>query len=197
MKLIDARKLSCPAPVIETKNFLDSNSECKQICVLVDNQPAFENVSRFLSNYGFEVEVSMEKETYKLIGTSQGREVKPLSLVESEFSNIKTLIMISKDELGSGDSILGKSLMKNFIATLNEYQGLWMLVFVNGGVKLTINDSLVLSDLKNLEKSGIKILVCGTCLGHYNLLESKEIGETTNMLDIVTSLNLADKVISI
>ncbi|MBW2410410.1 MAG: sulfurtransferase-like selenium metabolism protein YedF, partial [Deltaproteobacteria bacterium] len=44
---------------------------------------------------------------------------------------------------------------------------------------------------------GRKILVCGTCLDHFGLLDQKQIGETTNMLDIVTAMQLADKVISI
>jgi hypothetical protein len=39
--------------------------------------------------------------------------------------------------------------------------------------------------------------VCGTCLDHFDLLEKKQVGETTNMLDIVTALQLADKVVSI
>jgi hypothetical protein len=39
------------------------------------------------------------------------------------------------------------------------------------------------------------VLVCGTCLTHYGLLEAKAVGETSNMLDIVTSLDLADKII--
>jgi len=43
----------------------------------------------------------------------------------------------------------------------------------------------------------VEVLVCGTCLGHFGLLEKKKVGETTNMLDIVTSMQLADKVISL
>ena len=64
-------------------------------------------------------------------------------------------------------------------------------------MKLTINSSDVLNDLKEFENKGLKILVCGTCLAHFNLLEAKKVGETTNMLDIVTAMQLADKVISI
>jgi hypothetical protein len=55
----------------------------------------------------------------------------------------------------------------------------------------------VLADLKEYEKSGLKILVCGTCLNHFNLLDRKQVGETTNMLDIVTAMQLADKVVSV
>jgi formate dehydrogenase maturation protein FdhE len=68
-------------------------------------------------------------------------------------------------------------------------------VFVNNGVKLTIDGSPVLSELQEYEQAGLRILVCGTCLTHFNLLEAKKVGETTNMLDIVTSMQLADSVI--
>jgi len=55
----------------------------------------------------------------------------------------------------------------------------------------------VLDVLKGYEKEGMTILVCGTCLNHFNLLDKKEVGVTTNMLDIVTAMQLADKVINI
>jgi len=51
--------------------------------------------------------------------------------------------------------------------------------------------------IQHLEAAGVSVLVCGTCLTHFNLLEQKRVGETTNMLDIVTSLQVADKVISL
>ncbi len=52
-------------------------------------------------------------------------------------------------------------------------------------------------ETKGCEKNGLKIMVCGTCLDHFNLLDRKQVGETTNMLDIVTAMQLADKVINI
>lgn len=88
--------------------------------------------------------------------------------------------------------------MISFLRTLREMgSDLWRLVFVNNGVKLTIDGSEVLADLKGYAKEGLKILVCGTCLTHFDLLERKQVGETTNMLDIVTAMQLADQVISI
>ena len=74
---------------------------------------------------------------------------------------------------------------------------LWITRFVNNGVKLTIESSDVLEDLLDYENNGIRIWVCGTCLNHFNLLDRKQVGETTNMLDIVTAMQLADKVINI
>ena len=51
--------------------------------------------------------------------------------------------------------------------------------------------------LKEYENQGLHILVCDTCLTHFDLLDQKQVGETTNMLDIVTAMQLADKVINI
>jgi intracellular sulfur oxidation DsrE/DsrF family protein len=75
-------------------------------------------------------------------------------------------------------------------------ESLWRLVFLNSGVKLTIKGAETLPVIQQLEAQGVSVLVCGTCLNHFNLLEQKKVGETTNMLDIVTSMQLADKVIS-
>ena len=110
---------------------------------------------------------------------------------------IKKVVVVT-DRIGYGDEELGLKLMVNFINTLKEMgPDLWRLVFVNNGVKLTIDGSAVLSALKALEQDGLQILVCGTCLDHFKLLDRKQAGETTNMLDIVTAMQLADKVINI
>jgi selenium metabolism protein YedF len=108
------------------------------------------------------------------------------------------MVLCATDRLGYGDDTLGLKLMVNFIRTLREMgTDLWRLVFVNNGVKLAIEGAEVLEDLKAYEQAGLKILVCGTCLNHFNLLERKAVGETTNMLDIVTAAQLADKVITL
>ena len=99
--------------------------------------------------------------------------------------------------IGQGDDILGAGLMKNFLATLKEMgPDLWRIIFLNAGVKLCCRGSEVIDTLKELEAGGVSILVCGTCLDYFKLLEQKEVGETTNMLDVVTSLQVADKVIT-
>ena len=107
------------------------------------------------------------------------------------------MVMCATDRIGFGDEELGLKLMVSFLRTLKEMgPDLWRLVFVNNGVKLTVDGSEVVGDLKTLEDNGLKILVCGTCLNHFNLLDKKQVGETTNMLDIVTAMQLADKMIN-
>lgn len=106
----------------------------------------------------------------------------------------KTVVLLATDKLGHGDDELGAKLMENFLATLTEMD-VWQIIMLNGGVQLATKEGKNLESLKKLAEQGVKINVCGTCLNHFDLVEAKKIGETTNMLDIVTTLDLADKVI--
>ena len=108
------------------------------------------------------------------------------------------LVVIASDRMGFGDDDLGRKLMISFIKTLGEMgDDLWRIVLVNNGVKLTIEGSAVLETLQAYETQKISIWVCGTCLTHFDLLNEKQVGETTNMLDIVTAMQLATKVITL
>ena len=51
--------------------------------------------------------------------------------------------------------------------------------------------------LQELAREGLVILVCGPCLKTFNLYEKKQVGELTSMLDIITSMQMAEKVISL
>jgi selenium metabolism protein YedF len=109
----------------------------------------------------------------------------------------KTLVLLATDHLGKGDDELGRHIVINFIKTMNEMgEDLWRLVLVNGGVKLAVEGAEVLPQLQALAREGRDILVCGRCLETFGLLEKKQVGEVTNMVDIVTSMQVADKVIS-
>ncbi|MDI9388690.1 MAG: sulfurtransferase TusA family protein [Synergistota bacterium] len=53
--IVDARGLSCPQPVLETKKALD-NASAGRIEVLVDTVTSRENVARFGASRGWKVE---------------------------------------------------------------------------------------------------------------------------------------------
>ena len=198
MKEIDARGLACPAPVLQTKAALQAESP-RGVRVVVDNAASQQNVQRFLESQGFQTVLEQVESDYVVIGNCESMSsARPHPATESHGDAKKIMVMCASDRLGSGDDVLGLKLMVNFLRTLKEMgDELWRLVFVNNGVKLTIEGSYVLEDLKAYESAGIKILVCGTCLDHFSILEKKRAGETTNMLDIVTAMQLADKVINI
>ena len=65
MKKVDARGRSCPEPVVMTKKALEAVEEDLEI--LVGEEVAKENVSRFVKKSGAEVEVTEIGDGYKLI----------------------------------------------------------------------------------------------------------------------------------
>lgn len=64
MKIVDARGLSCPEPVILTKRALLTNE--KEYEVQVDNTTAVNNVTRFSTNNGFDVTVEKQEDYFLL-----------------------------------------------------------------------------------------------------------------------------------
>lgn len=205
-KTIDCRKLQCPAPVIKAKECLEKEAVW-EINIIVDNDAAMENVSRYLDSQKFEVTVDSDGITSTVSGKKDPRTahiLKTSSQPENRTNqnpdpgNQKIMVMLSSEQIGKGDEVLGKNLMINFIKTLKEMgNDLWRVVLVNHGVKLSTDTSAVLEELTQLEQSGVDILVCGACLTHLGLMDKKKAGQTTNMLDVVTSMQLADKVINL
>ena len=195
---LDCRGLACPAPVIQTKELIEKENP-GTVQVMVDNEAARQNVSRFMESRNFQVSAELEGSGFRVLGTRDSCAIMERPLNERpESDQKKIMVMVATDRMGRGDDELGTRLMVNFLKTLKEMgEELWRLVLVNSGVKLTIDGTQALADLKELEKNGLHILVCGTCLDHFNLLDKKQVGETTNMLDIVTAMQVADKVINI
>lgn len=198
MKKIDARGLACPAPVLQTRAVLEEENPDK-VNVTVDNAAAQQNVQRFLESQGFETTLDQSGNNYFVVGSCDPLQSAASEIdIEPDKGDQKIMVMCATDRMGFGDDELGRKLMISYLRTLEEMGGeLWRLVFVNNGVKLTIDGSEVVEDLKKYEKEGIKVLVCGTCLTHFDLMKRKQVGMTTNMLDIVTAMQVADKVISL
>ena len=196
-KILDCRGLACPNPVIKTKELIDRGN-VQQLTVLVDNPAAQENVSRLLQRAGFQVAAAPRGDAWAVTGSRADAGPCQVFVEKSEGAPRRILVLMGSNTLGRGDDFLGSKLMANFIATLKEMgPDLWCVVLLNAGVKLAVAGSEVLAGLRNLEQSGVRLLVCGTCLNHFQLLETKQVGETTNMLDIVTAMQLADKVITL
>ncbi len=198
---IDARGLTCPAPVLLVKDSVERTKE-QEIAVLVDNEASLENVSRFLSVKGYLVSDEREGQDFKITARRTGAaeiDEQPVHHPDkAEAAGCKILVVVTSDRIGRGDDVLGEKLMISYLKTLKELGSeLWHLIFVNSGVKLTTTASPVLEDLQQYEEKGVVVLACGTCLEHFQLTGEKKVGGTTNMLDIVMAQQLADKVVTI
>lgn len=197
MKEIDARGLECPKPVILTKKELDNIEEGK-VKTTVDNEVARENLIKLAKsqNADFEVEelegglfaVTIEKKT-----SAETQKQKKLVEVDENY-----VIAIQSEHMGRGDEKLGKILMKSFIYTVRETKPYpKSILFFNSGVKLTVEESEVLDDLKALENEGVEIISCGTCLDYFNLKDKLGVGSISNMYTIYEKMRNSTNVVTL
>ena len=101
--------------------------------------------------------------------------------------NSQLAFMIAAERFGQGADKLGALLLQGAVKTLGKLDiQPDTLLFLNSGVKLCCEGSPLLKDLATYEKSGTRILCCGTCLDFYNLKESLVVGKMSNMLEILT-----------
>ena len=192
--------MNCPQPVLATKDLIEEFPK-EIVEIWVDNKASKENVARFLKSQGWSVTIKENTDgTFQITGAPPTCEINhdEIDIQTASKNKEQILVFIPTDTFGSGNRELGHALMKNFLSTLKELgDDLWRIILVNGGVKLSIEGSPVINDLIELEQKGVSILVCGTCLNFFNILDKKKVGETTNMLDIITSMHIASKIIRI
>jgi len=200
---LDCRGLACPGPVLLCLEALEKYAP-ETLEIQVDDQAARENVTRLLTGKGYSVTAEEAPGLILLRAARQNAAAQPAApagtacavAVSQALAQDKILAFITADAIGRGSDELGGKLMLAFLATLPELgKSLWRIVLLNGGVKLACEGHPALEKLEALAASGVSILVCGTCLNFFELLEKKRVGETTDMLDVVTSLGLACKVI--
>jgi selenium metabolism protein YedF len=190
MVYLDCTGKSCPVPVIETKNLIESQG-ATDLEVVVDNDVSRENVKRFLESRGFVVEVTEKEGHYHIHGARLSDSKEGPSVAAR-----RLLIFVDGETVGRGSDELGAILMKSFLVTLKELNPLpWRIIFINSGVKLAVEGSPYLGALSNLAALGAEILCCGTCLDYYRIKDRLMVGRISNMFEIESSFLEATNVI--
>lgn len=107
------------------------------------------------------------------------------------------IFLVQSEGLGRGDEQLGSILMINFLQLLGESQdNPSSMIFLNSGVRLLCQGSKVLESLKRLEKQGVELLACTTCLEYFELADSLAVGKPTTMVKTIQAM-LANEVVSL
>lgn len=181
--LIDVRGLACPKPVIEVKKAIESRTG--EFKVITNSAESKENIVRFLNSQNISADV--EDSGGEFVITFKTEEKLTLKEEKIQYSCSMDMkysrnIIVSKNRLGDGDEKLGEILIRSFFHTLTELDAKpEKLFFVNSGVFLTVENSLVLDELKKLSDEGVKIFSCGTCLDYYKIKDKLSVGEIGNM----------------
>ncbi|WP_252238708.1 sulfurtransferase-like selenium metabolism protein YedF [Clostridium sp. VAP51] len=204
-KIIDAKGKNCPIPVIMAKKEIDNGNV--NFVVEVDNKIANENLKKLGNSMGFEIKSQEANGIFKVHFLEAGRDNNKSEICEECNEIIEEIkkdklstwsIFIGKEIIGSGSEELGKSLMKMYFYTMTESDDLpKSILFMNEGVKIPALNEQVVEHLKDLEKKGVEILVCGTCLNFYGLEEELKVGKVSNMYEISNYMKAASKVITL
>ena len=201
---LDCRGLECPAPVLKVRDALTAETP-ETVAVRVDNEAARQNVSRFLEHQNFQVSSEAEGTEFRVVGVrGDGVAVTDAlpavagSRTGGAEGSKKIMVLVTSSHMGHGDDGLGDMLMFNFIKTLKEFgPELWRVAFVNSGVSFTADNSEAIPILQELVDAGVSVSACGACLAYFHLLDKLQVGEVTNMLEILTGMKQADSVITI
>jgi len=197
-KSIDAKGLACPQPVILCRKAL-TESGPDEIEIIVDNEAARQNVVRFLRFTGAAEPAVASRGSVHAISTpvsdamrEKARGGSPAPACEDEGQGAASdgrysakTIFLSSDQIGRGDEALGRLLMRGLLHTIGERDSPpQTLILMNSGVRLAVEQDETVELLRKIESRGVEILVCGTCLDYFHLLDRLRVGRVSNMYEI-------------
>jgi selenium metabolism protein YedF len=195
MRIVDTKGQLCPSPLIAAKKALKETAAGESFLVLTDNQTSLSNLSRFLKDNNTDFQVSEAGGVWTLTITKKSGDESQAKLKAyyaspvTHFEKGNYLIVVSTDKMGEGDEALGHLLMGNFIKSVKDLDRLpQKMVFYNSGVKLVTKNSAVIEHLKDLEKMGVELLLCATCVNHYSLELVIGAGTLSNMYAIAEAM---------
>ena len=109
-----------------------------------------------------------------------------------------TVILVKRNGMGKGPEELQLILLGKYLQLLGQGEDLPAAIcFYTEGVKMVIDGSPVLEHLTALEKSGVRLIVCSTCLSYLGFSDKVRIGIVGGMTDILDAQLHASKVITL
>jgi len=109
-----------------------------------------------------------------------------------------TVILVTNDGMGHADIELQHKLITTYFRLLEDSNTLPAAIcFYTDGIKLVVEGSPVVDTLKDLEAKGVHLVICQTCLNHFDLADKVQVGVVGGMTDIIEAQWRADKVITL
>jgi intracellular sulfur oxidation DsrE/DsrF family protein len=116
-----------------------------------------------------------------------------------QFNEINSaVILFTNAGLGKAENELQLKLAGTYLKLLADYNYLPNAIcFYTEGVRLVVEGSPVLDQLKILEQKGVRLIVCSTCLRYFGLVDKVRVGIVAGMTDIIEAQAKAEKVITV
>lgn len=111
---------------------------------------------------------------------------------------MKRTIIVNSEFLGKGSDELGQKLMLSFLRTLLTLEKKPdKMIFYNSGVKLLVEGTPTLEVVNELNRAGVQIVACGTCVGFFKLDDKVSKERISNMQEIATLLLESESVVTV
>jgi len=115
-----------------------------------------------------------------------------------DMNHAETVLLITRNGMGNAEVALQLSLIKKYFQLLLDSDLLPSVIcFYTDGVKLVVEGSPIINLLKEIEKKGVHLIVCSTCLTFNGLQDQVQVGIVGGMTDIIEAQRRADKVITL
>lgn len=195
--------LTCPQPVIATKEALEAGNRLLE--VVVDNEAAKNNIIRFAQDQNCTVSDSGPENGCWTVTVKARRVCRRKQAALENYScasaaSTRTgglVYVISSASMGQGSADLGWALLQTYVQTIYKIEPLpEKILLYNEGVRLVAEESGALQALKELQEQGVEILACGTCLNFYELTSALKVGKIADMYAIMSTVNQAAQVVS-
>lgn len=197
MKTVDARGQMCPRPLIMMKQALNESLPGEKVRILIDNIVSRDNVEKFLVDNG--MAPARGEENGILTMDVENRDERPPKLdVAACCPPVARphVIVFSSNGMGQGSDELGEVLIKGLVNIIIETAPLPShLIFYNSGIFLTVEGSTLVNSLRDLENRGVEMLVCGTCVQHFDKKDAVRVGTISNMYKILETMTAAGHII--
>ena len=186
-------KVTSPNPA--ASKFLNTIPPSAIITTIVDNEVSRDNVEKFGKSRGYGVGIRQDGKDFYLTMTPNANSVTEVSCEPMNYGN--RVILMTKDYLGEGSEELGRNLMKTFwVCMLEADVKPSKIYFINSSVKMVVNDSVHLENIKKLAELGVEIAACGICLDYFGVKDELGVGSITNMYAITDAI-LGDNIVKL
>ncbi len=198
--IVDARALQCPQPLMLAKKVLEGLTAGERLRVLIDNDTSRDNLVRYLRDHGMTPVLASDGGTFIIdVEKSEALHLGEAALYCTPGRpETGPVFVVSRGGMGSGAEELGRILLQACLNTLKELTPLPSAILCyNAGVFAATAGAPTAPALAELEKRGVAVLVCGTCVDYFELKGTLVAGTISNMYDILQRMTGGAQVITL
>lgn len=196
---IDVSASACSDPVNKIRMVLETLREQNILVSKIEiiGDYALEAIENFLINNGYIIETIGDEGNFNILVKGK-EEIEVLEFLEEKPVSFEEKILFLKND-GIGEGELGKKLLDYFFASLSKGVALPQeILLLNRAVLLCADlKREAMKELLYLERKGVKILACKTCLEYYGVLEKMSVGEVSSSTIITQKLITSKSVVTL